>query len=59
MSEVVRLYDKQEAAIAREFARALAEDGPLAATELVQEWSERRARLRTPTTPPDGEGRDD
>lgn len=56
MSEVVRLYDKQEAAIAREFARTLAEDGPLAATELVKEWSERRARLR-PTTPPDGEGR--
>lgn len=57
MSEVVRLYDKQEAAIAREFARTLAEDGPLAATELVKEWSERRARLRTNTTPPDGEGR--
>jgi hypothetical protein len=55
MSEVVRLYDKQETEIAREFARTLAEDGPLAATELVQEWSERRARLRTPTTPPDGE----
>lgn len=55
-ADLSALIARLEAAIAREFARTLAEDGPLAATELVQEWSERRARLR-PTTPPDGEGR--
>lgn len=46
MGEPVSIYDKQEAATAREWIRLLREDGPEAVKAAMEAHTERRARLR-------------
>lgn len=50
MNTVVSIYDKQEQATAREFARILADQGAFAAAEYVQRWTQQRANLRANST---------
>ncbi|SPU44287.1 hydantoinase B/oxoprolinase family protein [Brevundimonas diminuta] len=46
MGEPTNIYDKQEAATAREWVRLLREKGPEAVKAAMDAHAERRARLR-------------